>query len=242
MFNFFRTTSKPPVFNTKIELHSHLLAGIDDGVKTWEESLEVLRQFEIWGIEKVITTPHIMGDFYPNTPEIIHAKLVEWQEEVNKADIKIKLEAAAEYYLDESFIEKLQTGEKLLTFGDRFLLFETSYINQPFFLLDAIFAMASAGYQPVMAHPERYAYLQDKIQILDELLNRGVLMQVNMGSIVGHYGKEAQKLAKYLITEQKVHFLGSDCHGPRHLPMIEATLRHKWYKKISGSSLLNNQI
>lgn len=242
MWPFSKKNQKSNRFLASTELHSHLLPGIDDGIKTVEEGLEVFKNFEKWGIKRVITTPHIMGDFYPNTPAIIMEKRAQMQEEIDKAGIAVELQAAAEYYLDESMLVKLKNNEPLLTFGDKYLLFETSYVNQPFYLLDAIFAMASAGYKPVLAHPERYAFLQDKIQLFDELVNRGVYMQLNMASISGYYGKDAKKLARYMINEGKVHFVGSDCHGPRHLPVIEEVLQDKWYRKLQQLPLLNASI
>ena len=136
-------------------MHSHLLAGLDDGVKSHEEAVQLIRNFYRLGYRKVITTPHIMSDFYKNEPEQIIAKAVELNNILQEHEVPVIVEAAAEYYLDENLISKLNAREKLLTFGDNYLLFETNFFSEPYHLNDFIFNAITQGYKPILAHPER---------------------------------------------------------------------------------------
>lgn len=225
----------------EVDIHSHLLPGIDDGVETMEESLSILEEMQGLGYRKVITTPHIMADFFPNSPQIINEKLKEVQEEARKAGLSIQIEAAAEYYMDELFIEKLEGKEPLMTFGrGRYLLFETSFINEPAFLRDGIFKISSLGLVPVLAHPERYSYIHNNYNILGELMERGVLFQLNINAISGYYSKPAKKVAQLLIDNNLVSFMGSDCHNSRHLSVLKTSAGAKYFEKAANSGIKNN--
>lgn len=223
-------------------MHSHLLAGIDDGVKTWKESIEILRSLKKIGIDKVITTPHIISDYYPNTPEIIAQKLQELKFEIKKEGIDIQIEAAAEYLIDEGFIKLLESEDRLLTFGNSYVLVETPFINKPLFLEEVFFKMKSIGYQPVLAHPERYIYLQEDYSLIQNILDSSVLLQINMGSLVGYYSQGAKKLAEYLINHKNVHFLGSDIHNEKHLEAFKKALSSKYFEKCRQLFLYNNTL
>ena len=240
MFTFLR--KKKPENFLHTDIHSHLLAGIDDGVKTWEDSLEILRSLKEVGIDKVITTPHIISDYYPNTPKIIRHKLSELKEEVIKSGIDIEIEAAAEYMIDEGFMELLDGTERLLTIGDAFVLVETPFINKPLFLDEVFFKMKSLGYQPVLAHPERYLYLQEDYSLIQNIINSQVLLQINMGSLVGYYSHGAKRLGEYLITHKHVHFLGSDIHNAKHLEAYKKALSSKYFEKCRQLFLYNNTL
>jgi protein-tyrosine phosphatase len=225
------------------DMHSHLLPGIDDGSSSMEESVEMIRTFAELGYTRLITTPHIMGDFYRNTPAIIRQKLEEVRVAVQEAGLSIQLDAAAEYYLDEQFIEKINRNEPLLTFGDRYLLFETPFINEPSRLQDCIFLLKAAGYQPVLAHPERYAYLYNNFNRLEEIVAAGALLQINTLSFGGYYSQQAQKIAEKIVQAGLVNFLGTDCHKPKHLEALSLTIRKsKTYKQALRLNLLNRSI
>ena len=138
------------------DMHSHLLPGLDDGAETLAHSLDLLRALRNLGFRKLIMTPHIMGDFYKNTPESIRAALHLLCEAAAGAGLDdVELNCAAEYYLDEFFGRKLADGTEMLTFGadKRYLLFETSYMNEPLNLYEIIFTLKAQGYRPVLAHP-----------------------------------------------------------------------------------------
>lgn len=181
-----------------------------------------------------------MGDFFPNTPEIILKKLEEVKTAAASENIPIKIEAAAEYYMDELFLEKLDKNFPLLTFGGKYLLFETSYINEPAFLRDGIFKISSLGMVPVLAHPERYVYIHNNVSILDDLIERGALLQLNINSISGYYSKPAKKIAQMLIENKLISFLGSDCHNRRHIEVLKKSIGSKYFLKAAESGMMNN--
>ncbi len=192
------------------------------------------------GYKKLIATPHVMSDFYKNTPEIIEATLLKVRQAVASLGWEVEISAAAEYYLDEGLMDKLANNKPLLTFGNRYLLFETSFINEPAQLFEAIFLMQSLGYQPVLAHPERYLYLQHNFNKCIELANLGVLMQININSISGAYSLPAQLLSQRLIDKKMVHFAGTDCHSIKQVRNLEVTKAKKYYAKLLEADLLNH--
>jgi tyrosine-protein phosphatase YwqE len=219
-----------------------LLPGLDDGVQSEEESLEVIRTMRSFGIQSAITTPHVMQDTYRNTPEGIRNALKAMQIALSAASIDFKLEAAAEYYFDEGFLEKLKQPDKLLLFSGRHILFELSFLNEPSILFDSVFQMQMAGILPVLAHPERYLFFHKRRPQLAELRQRGVLFQLNVNSLTGYYGDEVRKTAEWLVTNKMIDFIGSDCHGMRHLEAMQHLPKSKYYRMLSESLLLNNTL
>lgn len=221
-------------------MHSHLLAGLDDGVKSHEEAVQLIKHFYQLGYSKVITTPHIMSDYYRNEPEQIISKAVELNTILQEYEIPVIVEAAAEYYLDENLISKLNAHEKLLTFGDNYLLFETNFFSEPYHLNDFIFNAITQGYKPVLAHPERYQYMS--MEKAEELRNRGVLLQLNIPSLVGYYGKPIERMAVKLIEAGWVDLLGSDCHNLLQFKALEDAFQNKNFKRALVLPLLNNSL
>jgi protein-tyrosine phosphatase len=233
-----RSLSQP----LKVDIHSHLLPAIDDGVKNLEEAEHIILQFRKLGYEKIITTPHIISDVYRNTPEIIGEKLKTLREHLLDKKIEMVVEAAAEYYLDEVFYRMVEANQPLLTFGKNYLLFETNFLTQPLVLNEFIFLATTRGYKLILAHPERYLYLQQDFQKTQELLDRGVLFQMNISSITGYYSKPVQQMAFKLIDRGWVHWLGSDCHHLQHAKLIEDALPSKYFRKALTLPLLNNTL
>src|SRR6478736_301695 len=226
----------------RVDMHSHLLPGLDDGAEDLERSLELVEKMVGFGYQKLIMTPHIMGDFYKNTPEGIQEKLALLQQALTEKGWKIELACAAEYYLDEWFMERLAKNDKLLTFGKNYLLFETSYINEPRFLKEGIFAMQSAGYKPVMAHPERYTYLYGKFDDLIALKEQGVLMKINLNSLNGYYSEGAKRVAEKLIDAGMVDLAGTDAHSLKHLHYLQKAAATKHFGKLLTLPLLNKEL
>lgn len=226
----------------KVDMHSHLLPGIDDGAQSLEDSIELIQVFQQMGYQKLITTPHIMGDFYRNTPEIIREKLEIVKEELEKREIDIQIEAAAEYYLDESLMEKLNGDAELLTIGGKYLLFETSYMHRSSYLDEAVFLIRSRGLTPVLAHPERYVYLFGKFDRLKEIAEKEVLFQININSLTGYYSKDSKKVAEELLKENMVSFLGSDCHNVKHQNITREANQLPFYQLALTKGLLNNTL
>ncbi len=223
-----------------MDIHSHLLPLLDDGARSWEESLHLARAFQAWGYQKLIVTPHIHSDFYPNTPEAIQARLAEWIAFLKDHQILIQVEAAAEYYFNELVTEAVERQKPLLTVGKKYVLFEISHQQEPLSLKEFIFKATTAGYVLVLAHPERYEFLSE--EKLDDLRHRGVTLQINTMSLAGYYGKFAQKRAEYLIDRGYVSWLGTDCHHVEHLPVIEKARESKYYRKALALPLLNHSL
>ena len=241
-FNIFRNHQKSPEIFSSIDIHSHLLPGIDDGVQTLEESIEVISGFANMGYKKLITTPHIMGDFFKNTPTIINAKLAEVRNALKENEINIEIEAAAEYYLDEHFINLIDADAPLLTFADSYVLFETSFMSKPLYLKEVVFKLQTKGYRPVLAHPERYHYLHNDTALTQSLIDSGVLFQLNLNSVNGYYSRAIQNMAKKLIKANRISFIGSDCHNAQQLTAFKDALGHKMVKLLDANLILNNSL
>jgi protein-tyrosine phosphatase len=241
VFDFFK--SKPSVLKIwPADMHSHILPGIDDGSKSLQESLDMLKIMRDLGIQKWVTTPHIFSDFYPNTPEIIKAKLTEVQSFAKKAGFDFDLQAAAEYYLDENLFEYILTDKELLSFGKGYLLFETNMLAEPQMLNDFIFQIGLKGLMPVMAHPERYDYLAGNFNRVEDLRDRGVYFQLNALSLTGHYSRTAQRMARALTDKNLVDFVGTDCHNPAHAALLNELSTDKHFRILAERPLLNYSI
>lgn len=247
LLNFFK--KKNILLDTPVDLsilgsdiHSHFIPGIDDGSKTIEESVELITEMYNLGYKKVITSPHIMGDFYKNTPEIILAGLENVRAALKKANIPIAVEAAAEYYLDFDLERKLDAGE-LLTFGGKNLLFELSYMNAPENLMHFIFKVQTMGYKPILAHPERYNFWHNDFAKYEDLVEKGVKLQLNINSLTGYYSLSTKKIAEQLIDKKMISYLGTDCHHMGHINLIKNVVREPYLQKlIDSGTLLNNTL
>ena len=215
----------------KSDMHSHLIPGIDDGSQDLETSLGLINGLVALGYEKLITTPHVLSEMYPNTSEQITAGLVILREACQKEGINIGINAAAEYYIDETLEEELQNKTRLLTFYGNHILVEFSMITAPMDLQKILFEMQIHNYQPVIAHPERYIYLANNKTLFEDLKDSGCMFQLNLLSLVGFYGASVQDLAEYLIKKNMYDFAGTDLHSVRQLPA---------YQHLSGSSLLKD--
>ena len=224
-------------------MHSHFIPGIDDGATTIEDSVALIQGMANMGYKKIITTPHIMSDFYKNTPEIISEGLKKVRLALASAGVIIEIDIAAEYYLDFDFERKIE-NEKLLTFGNNYVLFEISYMNPPDNLEPIIFKMQTSGYRPVLAHPERYPFWHNTFEKYQQLKEKGVLLQLNINSLTGYYSPETKKIAKQLIDKEMVDFLGTDCHHLQHIELLKSCWDNEDYlhKIINSPHLLNKTL
>lgn len=218
--------SRRSILNLPVDIHSHLIPGIDDGAKSIDQVIEMLKALEKIGYEKVITTPHIHPS-YPNSPEVILNGLDIVRKAISENGLKIVVEAAAEYFVDEKFLEYVRSEKEILSFGERFVLVESSFMNKPYFFEEALFELQSKGFSPILAHPERYQFLEGSIDWLLELKNMGVLLQVTLGSISGYYGKKPELIAKELLKKGQVDFLGSDLHKLSQIDFMVKGLQAK---------------
>ena len=236
MFSFF---SKPRQLSTPLvtDVHAHLLPGIDDGVKTPEEAHLVIEQLMELGYRRLIATPHIMTDYFGNTDESVRAAYDAFLPQVSAKHSTLRFETAAEYYLDDTVIALVAEQKPLMTFGDKYLLFETNMISEPLQLKEFIFSITLQGYKPVLAHPERYQYMT--LEKAEDLRNRGVRLQLNQLSLIGQYGPPVQKLAEKLILRGWVDMLGTDCHNLDHTRLLRAVQRTTAYRKALDLPLIN---
>jgi len=221
-----------------VDLHSHLLPGIDDGVRTLEESLAIIKKFKSMGYTRLITTPHIISDSYPNNKSIIQKKLFEVQEALKNEQIDIEIEASAEHYVDMEFLELIEKDE-VIPFAGNHLLFETSYMSKPIILEKAIFDMQAKGYIPVLAHPERYRYMHNDIDAYIKLKKLGVLFQVNAKSLKNVSGS-VYKMALKLINLGLIDFVGSDAHRIHDVVNLEEIIKGRIYKRIFDKNKILN--
>ncbi len=242
MLSWFKKKQDQVISPLKVDIHSHLLPGLDDGVKSFEESIEIIRHFQTLGYSELITTPHIMSDLYRNDATSINDKLDELKRVLQHEGMSIKINAAAEYYLDESLIQLLEKDEPLLTIKGRYLLFETNFLNEPLNLKEFIFLASTKGYKLILAHPERYLYLHENLAKAEDLLNRGVLFQINISSLTGYYAKESQAMAFKFIDRGWIHWLGSDCHHLKHVQLVKEVQKNKYFQKALTLPLLNNTL
>jgi protein-tyrosine phosphatase len=238
----FRKENQEAVEALKVDMHSHLLPGIDDGVEDFEQAYQTILDLKNIGFEKLITTPHMMMGVYDNTPEMILAKRDALRAFLLEKNLDIQLEASAEYYLDEHFMELVKDKEKLLPIAGQYILIETAFMHASPFLNEAVFLIQASGLKPILAHPERYLYMHENFNQYIDLHDKGVLFQVNLSSLTGYYSPMVRKVARKLIDEHMVDFLGTDCHGPRHIDNLKKSFIDPYYKKAVNLPLLNKRL
>lgn len=223
------------------DMHSHLLPGIDDGAPDMETSLELVRGLHSLGYKKLITTPHILWEIYPNTPQIIEDGLAALRAAIAAEGIPVELHAAAEYFIDEYFEEQLRKKEPLLTISGNKVLVEFSMITAPMDLQQVLFEMQIQNYQPVIAHPERYTYLLNRKELLDELKDAGCLFQANLLAFTGYYGKPVLELAEYLSKKGYYDFAGTDLHHVRHLQTLQKLSNSSLFTRLKEDGVFKNE-
>ncbi len=226
----------------KTDIHSHLIPGIDDGAQNMDESIAMLAKFESLGYKKVVTTPHIMSDYFKNDSNTILDGLSRLNEVKDKLNLKIEVDAAAEYYYDETLLERLNNNEKLLTFGDNYVLFEFSFHTEPPEPEKLFFELLTKGYKPVLAHFERYLFLKGNIDRVFKWREKGVNIQLNLNSLTGHYGPQIKQQARALIDAEQVDFVGTDCHRMDHLLLLEKNLKLPYLHKLALFPLKNKEL
>lgn len=239
MFHFIRKKHflKDLIPSGHIDIHSHLLPGIDDGAATAEDTLILVQGLQQIGFEQFITTPHIMTSVWDNTAETIGNAHQLAKKELN--DGALSLTYGAEYLIDPNFVKMFQNGE-LLTLKDNLVLVEISYLNPPIQLYDIIFDLQIAGYKPVLAHPERYLYYHRSFNEYHKLKNAGCLLQLNLLSTVGYYGAAVAETAEVLLQRGLIDFVGSDVHHENHLKAFDGKVLLKDLSPLK-KAIENNQ-
>jgi len=243
MFGIFKKSKvNPDLSFIGADMHSHLLPGLDDGSKSMEDTIHFIKELNSLGYEKFICTPHILSAVHPNTPQTILPRLAEVKEALKEQNIKVKIEAAAEYMVDYEFEQLLKTGEQLLTFGKNFILIEMSYLAPSPNIGQVIFDLRLRGLQPIIAHPERYNYYHFQFNQYKQLKEKCCRLQVNLLSLAGYYGKPIKKVAEKLIAEGMIDLIGTDLHHQNHLNATKQLATDAAFYKIIKDIPLKNRM
>lgn len=217
-----------------VDIHSHLLPGIDDGAKDIHDSLGLIASLAEVGIKNFITTPHVLGDVYPNSSAAIKKQLDKISQALTEKKMSdITMSAAAEYMLDEQFQELLKEGD-ILTLQDNYILVEMSYFSAPLNVMELIFEIQLKGYKPILAHPERYNFYHQDINNYYKLKSAGCLFQLNLLSLSQHYGKNVYNTAQQLLNENLYDFVGTDTHHNKHIALLKSIKLGKELKKVEA--------
>lgn len=238
MFHFLKKNSflKDLIPSDYVDIHSHLLPGIDDGAVTIEDTLFLISELRKIGFQQFITTPHIYTTVWDNTKDLIEKKHLETLPSLTQ---DTSLRFAAEYMIDPYFA-KLFKNEPLATLKENYVLVELSYINPPIQLYDILFELQIAGYRPILAHPERYPFYKYNFNEYTKLKNAGCLFQLNLLSTVGYYGIEATKSCELLLKKGLIDFVGSDVHHSKHLESFSSKILINDLKPLKAA-IANNQ-
>ena len=245
MFSFLKKKEiiHPDLSFIGVDMHSHLLPGIDDGVQTIAESLTCIKTLQHLGYKKLICTPHIISDMYPNDRETILPRLEEIREALKENNIDIAIEAAAEYMVDLEMEKQVLSGEPLLTFGNNLILIEMSYVAPSPNIEQVIFQLRLKGLQPILAHPERYVFYHNNLDNYQRFIDLGCMLQINLLSLLGYYGKQIKLVAEKLLKNKMIDLLGTDMHHQRHLmALMELSTKKEFYKLLEDVEIKNRKL
>lgn len=231
---------KDLILDNYVDIHSHILFGIDDGAKTIEDSKFLMQSMLDMGFSQCITTPHTIEHVWDNTKESILEKQREVRELSPDLSQKLQLRAASEYMMNDSFV-KLFQSEPLLTLKDKYVLVEMSYLSPPIQLFDILFQLQLAGYTPVLAHPERYSFFHHNFSEYKKLKKAGCLFQLNLLSTMGYYGPDVTIAAEKLLKKGMIDFTGSDAHHKMHIDAFTKKIRIKDFLPVT-EAMKNNSV
>jgi len=241
MFNFLKRNHIPEIELLPIttDIHSHILPGIDDGAPDVAAAIELVKGIYALGIRDTVATPHIIGDLYRNTPETIDAALNILKTACLEEKIDITINAAAEYMLDDHFLHLLRTHSPLLTIHKNIILTEQSFASPTDNLHHIAFEIITSGYKPIMAHPERYHFYHQNFDSYSSLKDMGFLLQINLLSLTGYYGKPVAKAAKFILANGLADLVGTDMHHERHLQMLQNPKSLQLFYDVIGNKKFN---
>lgn len=223
-----------------VDIHSHLIPGVDDGVRTLAQSVEIIRSFQSLGYKKLITTPHI-SEYYPNTADTLREGLKSVKAELKNIQLDIEIELGAEYMVDGKFLNMVKEQADLLSWHG-YILIETPFTTSPFIFDEVIFELQTRGLHPVLAHPERYEYFFGNVEAIRRIRDKGVRMQVSASSFAGYYGPEQKKMARQILRESLIDFIGSDMHMFGQMEFLKRGLKSRYLRKMDASKLLNHSL
>jgi protein-tyrosine phosphatase len=222
-----------------VDMHSHMLPGLDDGSPDLVTSLKLIKDLHELGYERFYFTPHIFTELYPNNLSTILPILNQVRAALKEADINAVTGAAAEYMVDDTF----EVTDDLMTFPGNYILIEMSYMHETPNIDEVIDKLIAYGYKVILAHPERYLYYHlDKLK-LNRFKDKHVFFQLNLLSVTGYYGKEVKKTADYLLKHNLYDFASSDVHHDKHLQALKTVvLDGSLYKKIGAYPFKNKEL
>jgi len=204
-----------------VDIHNHILPGIDDGAKTVEDALVLIKEFSNLGITNFIATPHIMHNYYPNSPMRINTAFAHLKDALLKHNFNdVTIAAAAEHMIDDNF-ENLLEIKEVMPIRKDYLLIEMSYLQPPINFDSAIIKTASNSFYPILAHPERYSFLHTSSKKYSQYKSQGILFQLNILSLSNFYGKEVLKKASKMLDEGLIDFVATDVHNLQQLEAIK---------------------
>lgn len=240
MFSFFQRKNIVSDLNwLGVDIHSHLLPGIDDGAADMERSVKYIHALQELGFEKLICTPHIFSDLYPNHPGTIFPVLDQVVQEIRKSGFSVKLDAAAEYMADSTF----NAHKGLMTLPGNHILIEMSYLAETPNIDQIIFDLQVEGYQVVLAHPERYFFYYKNPGRYQQFKDKGCLLQLNLLSVTGYYGKGVKVVAEQLLKAGLYDCAGTDMHHEKHLAVLDKTVKSgKMYDLIGNYNFMNREL
>ena len=238
IFNLFKSkpTLKELIPKGFVDIHSHVLPGIDDGAKNVEESIELINNMKEMGFSKIIGTPHTYMGLYNNTNTTIKNS---YNSIVNHFDNNTIIEYASEYFLDDSIIEKSEK-KTLLCLKDNYVLVETSFLSPVKNIFDIIFKLKLNDYIPIIAHPERYKYWKTKREF-EKLKRMGCKFQINLFSTIGYYGVEIVKMSDFLLRNNFVDYVGSDIHKLKQISLFQQKLKIREINKLKKAIESNKE-
>lgn len=230
-----------------IDFHAHILPNIDDGSASMEESINLIKEAEQAGFTGIISTSHYLQNYYECDEKERRRILAELANQVKVADAEAempKLYLGSEIYISTDIVELLKEGKASTINETNYVLFELPMNSKPLFAKEVVYKLIENGYNPIIAHPERYSYVKEDIEFVRELKSMGALFQSNYGSVIGMYGSSAKKTLKKLLKEDLITFLGSDVHAVGQIyPKIPKILRklEKWisHEKLKELTTLN---
>lgn len=225
----------------QVDMHSHILPGIDDGAANLSVSKKMVEQLTGLGFRKLIATPHIMTDIYKNTPQTINKAKEALNEELVKENISTEITFAAEYMLDEALMDNIKQHD-LLTMGKNFVLIELPYFNEPPNLLDVFFQLNLQGYRVILAHPERYVYWYDDFSKFEQLKDRDVYFQLNILTFGDMYALPTKKIIDNLVKHNMIEFIGTDIHDDQQIEILEKALYEPGLARLIESGNLMNHL
>lgn len=229
-FNLFSKSKQPQKLPFVTDIHCHIVPGVDDGSPNVETSIELLSQMADWGLERIFASPHATFDRFENTRQNIAEPFARLKAEAEKVQLPLTIEHHFEYRIDEFFLAQLEQNN-LTILPQNYILVENSFSHEPWGIDGILFDITTANMRPILAHPERYHYYWRNKSKFDELAEKGVLFQINLLSLAGHYGKGEREMALYLLKNKKVAFVGTDVHHSRHIDSINRYLKSSDYRK-----------